>query len=71
MDPKLRGRKTPYSEARVYPPLKPLPFPARFRGSAPKNPIFFYICVKKQERLFFLAKQYRAREGDLVTCRIA
>ncbi|MBQ2355672.1 MAG: hypothetical protein II397_07640, partial [Treponema sp.] len=40
----LRGGDTPYYEARVSPPLKPHPFPARFRGFAPKNPNILYLC---------------------------
>ena len=41
MDPELRGGKTPYSEARVFLPLKPLPFPARLRGVPLRTPGFF------------------------------
>ena len=40
MEPTSGGGRPPYSEARVFPPPDPLPFPARLRGFAPKNPAF-------------------------------
>ena len=49
MDPKLRGGKTPYSEARVFPPLKPLPFLARLRANALRTRILLFAEGKCNE----------------------
>ncbi len=45
MDPNLRGGTTPYSEARFFPPLKPLPFPARLRANALRTQILLSAVI--------------------------
>jgi hypothetical protein len=43
--PNLRGGKTPYSEARFFPPLKPLPFPARLRANALRTRFLLFTVI--------------------------
>ncbi|MBR0125714.1 MAG: hypothetical protein IJM03_10230, partial [Treponema sp.] len=43
--PNLRGGKTPYSEASFFPPLKPLPVPARLRANALRTQILLFTVI--------------------------
>ncbi len=72
MEPRTKGRDTPYSEARGFPPLTP-PLPRHGLGAyrltfrdMPKNPYFQHLFLKRQKTLrpYTVASACGVHKGD-------